>query len=59
MKITAKSPRYHAKRLRQQWRNSHKQHPMPASQRRTDWLVLMLAIIATLACFATAWRILP
>lgn len=59
MKITAKSPRYHARRLRKQWKDSHQKHPMPTSQRRIDWLVLMLFIIATLACFATAWRILP
>ncbi|NKI17404.1 hypothetical protein HCU74_08240 [Spongiibacter sp. KMU-166] len=58
MKSQAKSPREHAHRLREQWKDSHRRHPTPDGQRRIDWLIVLMMGIAAIACFAVAWRIL-
>lgn len=60
MKLFAISPREHAKKIRAKRAASEANQSYKAdSQRRIDWLVLLMMLIASFACFVFALRVLP
>jgi|GEM_PF-2920713 len=60
MKLLSISPREHAKKLRAKIKADQSAPTTTDPQRRIDWLVFLMLLIASVACFVFfALRVLP